>query len=119
MLSSEILYGIVMGVVLYIIYLVYSMTRKPAYNIQPSFNLNENQKEMTLDELAEFNGKDGKPTYIALKNVVFDVSTSRISLLKQLCMGQEDLTLSSLEKIAQLILQIWRWKRSSSTPTTK
>ena len=31
---------------------------------------------ITLEELAKNNGKDGAPTYIGVRNVVFDVSTS-------------------------------------------
>ena len=78
MFSTEVIAGIVIGVSLYIIYLLWSSTRKNPYVLQPSFNLDENQREFTLEELADFNGKEGKPTYISLKNVVFDVSTSRL-----------------------------------------
>jgi predicted heme/steroid binding protein len=33
-------------------------------------------KEFTLDELAEFNGREGNPAYVAYKGTVYDVSES-------------------------------------------
>jgi len=33
-------------------------------------------KKFTLDELSEYNGKGGKPAYIAYKGKVYDVSAS-------------------------------------------
>lgn len=36
-----------------------------------------NQRTFTPAELAEFNGKDGKPAYVAVDGVVYDVSASR------------------------------------------
>ena len=35
-------------------------------------------KEFSPQELAEYNGKDGKPTYIAYKGIVYDISESRL-----------------------------------------
>jgi len=32
------------------------------------------QLELTLEELAAYNGKDGKPAYVAVKGVVYDVT---------------------------------------------
>ena len=32
--------------------------------------------EMTLEELSEFNGKDGKPAYVAVDGIIYDVSDS-------------------------------------------
>jgi predicted heme/steroid binding protein len=32
------------------------------------------QLELTLDELAAYNGKDGKPAYVAIKGVIYDVT---------------------------------------------
>ncbi|AUI72348.1 cytochrome b5 domain-containing protein [Companilactobacillus alimentarius] len=31
-------------------------------------------KEMTLDELKEYNGKDGKPAYVAIDGIIYDVT---------------------------------------------
>lgn len=33
-------------------------------------------KDMTLTELAEFNGRDGKPAYVAYNGVIYDVTES-------------------------------------------
>ncbi|MCW4044192.1 MAG: cytochrome B5 [Candidatus Bathyarchaeota archaeon] len=33
-------------------------------------------KKFTLEELAEYDGKNGKPAYVAYKGKVYDVSTS-------------------------------------------
>jgi predicted heme/steroid binding protein/uncharacterized membrane protein len=38
----------------------------------------EEQKTFTLDELAAFDGKDGRPVYVAYKGKVFDVSGSKL-----------------------------------------
>ena len=35
-------------------------------------------KEFTLAELADYNGKDGKPAYVAYKGKVYDVSASKL-----------------------------------------
>ena len=32
--------------------------------------------ELTLEQLAEFNGKDGSPAYVAVEGVIYDVSGS-------------------------------------------
>ena len=34
------------------------------------------QRKITKDELAQNNGKDGKPAYVAFKGVVYEVSAS-------------------------------------------
>jgi len=33
-------------------------------------------KDFTLEELAEFDGRDGRPAYVAYEGVVYDVSES-------------------------------------------
>ncbi|NTW28535.1 MAG: cytochrome B5 [Coriobacteriia bacterium] len=33
-------------------------------------------KEFTLDDLADFDGKDGRPAYVAYEGIVYDVSES-------------------------------------------
>ena len=33
-------------------------------------------KEFTLDELAEYDGRDGRPAYVAFEGVVYDVTES-------------------------------------------
>ena len=32
--------------------------------------------ELTLEELAKFNGKDGNPAYVAVDGIIYDVSAS-------------------------------------------
>ena len=39
-------------------------------------NVLTEQRKISRDELAQNNGKDGKPAYIAFKGVVYEVSTS-------------------------------------------
>ncbi len=36
----------------------------------------ENQRKFTVEELSQFDGKNGKPAYIAYKGRVYDVSDS-------------------------------------------
>ena len=38
----------------------------------------QSMQTFTKEELAKFNGKDGKPTYIAHKGKVYDVSSSSL-----------------------------------------
>lgn len=38
--------------------------------------MTEETRKFTLNELAEYNGKGGKPAYIALEGKVYDVSAS-------------------------------------------
>jgi predicted heme/steroid binding protein len=33
---------------------------------------------MTSEELAEFNGRDGKPAYVAVNNIIYDLSASSL-----------------------------------------
>ncbi len=40
--------------------------------------LQTHKQDLTLDELAQFNGKEGRPSYIAYKGKIFDVSGSRL-----------------------------------------
>ena len=35
------------------------------------------QLELTVDELAAYNGKDGKPAYVAVNGVIYDVTNNR------------------------------------------
>ena len=37
----------------------------------------EGQLELTLEELAKYNGKDGQPAYIAVDGIIYDVTDSR------------------------------------------
>jgi predicted heme/steroid binding protein len=38
--------------------------------------LEDGMKDFTLDELAEFDGKDGRAAYVAFEGIVYDVSDS-------------------------------------------
>ncbi|HAN20080.1 MAG TPA: cytochrome B5 [Clostridiales bacterium] len=39
-------------------------------------NNNNNNKTFTVDELAEFNGRNGNPAYVAVNGVVYDVTNN-------------------------------------------
>lgn len=41
-------------------------------------NIPREQKEFTLDELLQYDGKDGRPAYIAIEGIVYDVSNESI-----------------------------------------
>jgi predicted heme/steroid binding protein len=49
----------------------YDLNRYHEYISQSHYR---NEKEITLSELADYDGKDGKPAYIAVNGVVYDVS---------------------------------------------
>ncbi|MGA3060830.1 MAG: cytochrome b5 domain-containing protein [Candidatus Bathyarchaeia archaeon] len=36
----------------------------------------EDQRKLTVEELSQFDGKDGRPSYVAYKGKVYDVSDS-------------------------------------------
>ena len=36
------------------------------------------QLELTLEELAEYNGKDGKPAYVAVDGIIYDMTNSAL-----------------------------------------
>ena len=40
--------------------------------------MDSKSKNFTIRELKEFNGRDGKPTYVAFKGKVYDVSGSSL-----------------------------------------
>lgn len=42
----------------------------------PHQALPANQVTMTLEELAEFNGKNGKPAYVAVNGMIYDVTNN-------------------------------------------
>lgn len=49
----------------------------PASQIKNSpEGLQQNQKDLTPQELANYNGKDGKPAYVAVNGVVYDVTNN-------------------------------------------
>lgn len=43
---------------------------------QQSEHSQQNQRDLTLQGLAEFNGKDGNPAYVAVNGVVYDVTNN-------------------------------------------
>lgn len=50
-------------------------TQKPPENNSPTPS-DSPQLELTLEELAAYNGKEGKPAYVAVDGIIYDVSGS-------------------------------------------
>jgi predicted heme/steroid binding protein len=44
--------------------------------VSPSALAQHNQRDLTLQELAKFNGKDGNPAYVAVNGTVYDVTNN-------------------------------------------
>ncbi len=44
----------------------------------PRDRVHDGQRELTLDELSACDGKEGRPAYVALEGVVYDVTNSRL-----------------------------------------
>lgn len=42
--------------------------------IKDNCNFSRQQKEFTLDELSQYDGKNGKPAYVAIEGIVYDIS---------------------------------------------
>jgi predicted heme/steroid binding protein len=42
--------------------------------LEDNYNFYRQQKEFTLDQLAQYDGKNGKPAYVAIEGIVYDVS---------------------------------------------
>lgn len=43
---------------------------------QPTQQLSQNQQTFTREQLAQFNGKNGKPAYVAVNGIVYDVTNN-------------------------------------------
>lgn len=46
--------------------------------IDCEYNFYKQKKEFTLDELTGYNGKNGKPAYIAIEGIVYDISNEAV-----------------------------------------
>ncbi len=44
--------------------------------VSPAALAQHNQRDLTLQELAKFNGKDGNPAYVAVNGTVYDVTNN-------------------------------------------
>jgi predicted heme/steroid binding protein len=44
--------------------------------VSPAALAHHNQRDLTLQELAKFNGKDGNPAYVAVSGTVYDVTNN-------------------------------------------
>ncbi|PKM96443.1 MAG: hypothetical protein CVU84_01660 [Firmicutes bacterium HGW-Firmicutes-1] len=75
---------------------LYHISQNTNRNDLREVKVKQQQQEFTLDELAQYDGSNGKPTYVAVSDVIYDVSLeatwgggSHFSLL-----GGKDLTSS-------------------------
>ena len=50
----------------------------PRLRKKKSMTVDQNKKDLTSDELLQFDGKEEKPAYIAYKNHIYDVSNSKL-----------------------------------------
>jgi predicted heme/steroid binding protein len=48
----------------------------PASMMELPQHAQQNQRDLTLQELAKYNGKDGNPAYVAVSGTVFDVTNN-------------------------------------------
>lgn len=66
--------SITIVVVLFLL-MITGCSQKATENDTPDLSGNS-QLELTIEELATYNGKDGNPAYIAVDGIIYDVSKS-------------------------------------------
>lgn len=54
-----------------------SQTTEPVQGDAAATEATAEQREFTREELAQYNGKDGQPAYVAVAGVVYDLTGSR------------------------------------------
>lgn len=71
--------------------------------LEIDYKFSMQQKEFTLDELAQYNGRNGKSAYIAVKGIVYDISNEQVKNIDTI--AGKDLTeeVDFYHKIKQII----------------
>ncbi len=92
----------------------------PKLRKKRNLNFTQHKQDLTLDELSQFDGREGKPAYVALNGNIYDVTNSRLwkdgshmkkhnsgndltKLIKQAPHGEDKVT--SMKLVGKLLLE--------------
>lgn len=55
-----------------------SAAQKVTDSTSSNTNTTENARRFTIEELTQYNGQNGKPAYVAIKGIVYDVTNAKL-----------------------------------------